>query len=279
MSAFEEFLHLLQKTMERPENFGLFHICFLILTAVFAVLLICFFRNGSEKTVRRLLLGVWLTIVCLEIYKQLVFSMQVENGVATWNYQWYAFPFQFCSTPLYALPFIIFLKDGWLRRSFMIFFTGFSMFAGIAVMMYPNDVFVPMIGINIQTMIHHGSQVAIGAFLVAYGRKHFKLKYLAGSLLIFACFAAVAMLLNEGVHDMIVNRGLDDEFNMFYISPHYPCTLPVLSIVYDKMPYAVFLPVYLLGFSFISAVFFCIEKGIVSLSSFLYNKVKGAKAA
>jgi hypothetical protein len=66
---------------------------------------------------------------------------------------------------------------------------------------------------------------------------------------------------------------------MFYISPHYACTLPVLSIIYDKAPYAVFLITYLLGFSFISALFFGIEKGIVSLSSFLYNKVKGAKAA
>lgn len=280
MSFFEKFLHLLQVTMEKPTNYGLFHLCFLALIAIVTALLIVFFKNGKEKNVRRLLFGVWITLVCLEIYKQLVFSMNVENGVATWSYQWYAFPFQFCSTPLYALPFIVFLKDGWLRRSFIAFFTGFSLFAGIAVMLYPNDVFIDMVGINFQTMIHHGSQVAVGMFLVAYNRKNLKLKYFLGSLAIFACFAAVAMLLNEGVHSMIVKNVIENaEFNMFYISPHYRCSLPILSMIYDKAPYALFLITYLAGFSGISALFFGIEKGIVALCSVISGKIKKNKVS
>ena len=267
MNAFEKILNMLEASMEVPTNYGAFHIVFLVLTVAASALLIWRFRNSSDKAVRRMLLVVWLVMVALEIYKQLVFSLTVTDGVASWGYQWYAFPFQFCSTPLYALPFIVFLKDGALRRSFIVFFAGFSFFAGLAVMLYPNDVYIDTIGINIQTMIHHGSQVAIGAFLVAYNRRHMNKRYFAGSLGVFCSFAAVAMLLNVIVHAMFVNRGIMDQtFNMFYISPYYDCILPVLSSVYKSVPYPVFLMVYLLGFAAVSARVFGIEKGILMLA-------------
>ncbi|MCK7485244.1 MAG: hypothetical protein MZU97_06565 [Bacillus subtilis] len=37
-----------------------------------------------------------------------------------------------------------------------------GMFAGLAVMLYPNDVFITTIGINIQTMVHHGAMMVVG---------------------------------------------------------------------------------------------------------------------
>lgn len=272
MSFFEKILHLLQVEMRCPTNYDLFHICFLLLVVAVSALLVWRFKDASDKTVRKICLISWVTIVLLEIYKQLVFSMDVQDGIAVWDYQWYAFPFQFCSSPLYALPFVIFLKDGLIRRSFITFFTGFSLFAGLAVMLYPNDVFVSMIGINIQTMIHHGTQVAIGIFLAAHNRKGMKLCNLVGSFAVFACFAAVALILNEAVHAFFLEKGIDESFNMFYISRHHDCILPVLSDIYKKVPYFVFLPIYLLGFSAIATLFFGIEKGLIALLS---RKKKG----
>jgi hypothetical protein len=38
-------------------------------------------------------------------------------------------------------------------------------------------------------------------------------------------------------------------FNMFFISPYYACTLPILSIINEKVPYLVFLACYVLGFT------------------------------
>ena len=266
MNLFEKFLHILEFEVPSPSAYGIFHIVCLILTVAASAFLVWRFRDASDKTVRRLLLGVWVVLVVLEVYKQLVYAMDVENGVATWDYAWYAFPFQFCSTPLYALPFIIFLKDGWVRRAFMAYFATFSLFAGLAVMIYPGDVFVTsLLGIDLQTMIHHGSQVVLGIFLVAYNRRRLNLRYFAESLLVFCAFAAVAMILNVGVHHYLVSNGMDDTFNMFFISPYHPCTLPILSDIYEKVPYAVFLVIYLLGFSLVSALVFGIEKGIIAL--------------
>ncbi len=266
MNFFEKILFFLQGEMECPTPYSLFHICCLLLVAAATVFLILRCRGVSDRAVRRICLVVWIVVVALEIYKQLVFSMSVTDGTATWDYQWYAFPFQFCSTPLYALPFVIWLKDGRLRDAFIAFFATFSVFGGLAVMFYPGDVFIGMIGINIQTMIHHGSQVVMGIFLFAYYRDRLPFRRLAGSVAVFAGFAATAILLNEIVFAYFTRIAMIDEtFNMFFISPHYPCTLPVLSGIYDKIPYLAFLLLYLVGFALIAAIILGAEIGITAL--------------
>ena len=266
MTSLDQFMQALQTRMVKPASFGWFHILFLVLTVGFTVFLIWRFRNSSEKTVRRILLIIWLTMVVLEMYKQLVGAYDVEvYGFPVWSYYWPWFPFQFCSTPLYCLPFIIFLPDCWWRRAFSAFFAGFSLFAGLVVMVYPNDVFASVIGINIQTMVHHGSMVAVGIFMVAYNRHHMNKRYFFGSLAVFYAFTAVAVALNEAIHAMIVAKGLNTSFNMFYISRHYSCTLPLLGDVYQKVPYPVFLVIYIVGFAAVSALIYGLEKGILAL--------------
>lgn len=275
MSFFEKIIYALQYEIERPQNFGVFHLAFLAATITASVLLVILFKDSSDKTLRKILFAIWIVMLLLEIYKQTVFSMNVTDGVADWSYQWYAFPFQFCSTPLYALPFIIFLKEGWLRESFIAFFASFSLFAGLAVMIYPNDVFTSMLGINIQTMVHHGSQVAIGVLVAAHKRKRANIHHLFGSLAIFYGFTIVAMLMNYFVHDYFIANGLTDQaFNMFYISPYYPCTLPVLSDIYAAVPYPAFLCIYAIGFAIVAALFFAIERGVYCLCKSIKKFVK-----
>lgn len=132
-------------------------------------------------------------------------------------------------------------------------------------MLYPNDVFINMIGINLQTMIHHGTQVALGVLLVAHNRKRMNKRYFVGSLVVFYIFAAIAMILNEIVHNHLVQIGANDAFNMFYISPYHDCTLPVLANIYKMVPYPVFLIIYLIGFAVVSLIIFGLEKLFVRI--------------
>ena len=272
MSVFENFVQFLQGTMETPPSFGIFHICCVVAVIAAAVLLSYFFRNSDDKLIRRILLGVWITLTVLEIYKQLVFSMSVTDGVAAWHYQWYSFPFQLCSTPLYVLPFIVFLKDSKIRDAFIIFFAGFAFFGGLVVMIYPNDVFTPMIGINIQTMVHHGAQVAIGIMLAVRYREKLVLRNLLGSFVIFLGFCAIATVLNEVVYAALQASGSGEVFNMFYFSRHFDCHLPILADVCKALKGVselfcdiVFPVIYVVGFCGVSALFFGIEKGITVL--------------
>ena len=265
MSVLVSILTFLDGRMETPTNYGIWHICFLLLTIGATVLMTVLFRNASDRTMRRVLTVMWVIFLVLEVYKHIVFSFSVEDGRIVFDYPWYIFPFQFCSTPFYALPFLIFLKDGPVRDFFMMFTTGFVLFAGLAVMLYPNDVFTTRTGVNIQTMVHHGMQVVMGVMLVAYYRRRMTLRNLGGGIAVFALFAATAMTLNELAYIFFTANGLDDTFNMFFISRHFPCTLPILSTVYELVPYPVFLLIYLLGFALVSALLFGIEKGILAL--------------
>ena len=269
MSLLDRLMQVLEMRLTTPKPYGWFHILFLILTVIATVVLIWRFRNASDKVVRRILLVIWITMVIMEVGKQLEGAYEVVYDVPVWSYLWRWFPFQFCSTPLYCLPFIIFLPDCWCRRAFSAFFAGFSLFAGMAVMLYPADVFSSAVFISIQTMLHHGAMVAVGIFMVGYNRHHMNKRYFAGSLAVFYFFAIVAIILNETVHTMIVEKGLNTEFNMFFISRHYACTLPVLSDIYAKVPYPVFLCTYLVGFTAVSALIYGIEKGILAL---IYRK-------
>lgn len=264
MNPFERILYLLQADMETPASYGVWHIFFLLLMTATSVFAVWRFRDASEKTGRKLLLALWITLGALEIYKQLVFSMSVTDGIADWSYQWYAFPFQFCSSPLYVLPFAIFPKNERIREAVMCFLATFSLFGGLAVMAYPGDVFISMIGINIQTMVHHGSQVVLGILMVTWNRRRMNKTFFAKGVIVFVILAAVAMLLNLGVHAGLVAAGMGDlTFNMFFISPYHSCTLPVLSLIYPVVPYPVFLTLYLVGFSAVAGVVFTMEAGII----------------
>ncbi len=92
-----------------------FHLMFIALIVVASVFLCVKCCDVSDKHFRRIVFISWIAIVVLEIYKQLVFSVEYTEGAFVWDYQWYAFPFQFCSSPLYALPFVALMPDGKLR--------------------------------------------------------------------------------------------------------------------------------------------------------------------
>ena len=255
-----KFLEFLEKEMPTPGNYGWFHILSLVLIIGAIAALIVFARDASDKKFRRIVLITWIIMLAFEIYKQIIYTFRVSDGTLEISYQWYSFPFQFCSSPLYVLPFIALLKDGKVRNAFMAFASTFMLFGGLAVMIYPNDVFCPTIGINIQTMIHHGFQLGIGIYIAVYNRKKLSIKFMWPAVIVFACFAVVAIALNEIVHAAVP----DQTFNMFFISRHHACTLPILSTFYSDpsnpmLPYPAFLILYLIGFCFVALVIYTFE--------------------
>lgn len=250
------FLKFIQFTIpEYIKPYGLFHITFLLLVAAFTIILCVFYKNIKEKQLNKFLITVWLILVVLEIYKQFVFSYYFDDyGVIHWDYGWFTFPYQFCSTPLIFIPFIALNKgsnrfSSFIKEGSIIFCCTFSLFAGLGVMIAPKDVFLTYnFVICVQTMIHHGMQVALGVFLYVYYYKKIKYWSFLKALPIFIFFVFNALILNYFVP--LFNGG--EPFNMFFISPYYECPLPLLSIIHDSAPYLVFLLVYIVGFTALS---------------------------
>ena len=247
--------------MERPDNYGWFHLLFLGLVLVGTVALCHYGLHASARQERRVLLTFWAVIVVLEVYKELQFAMRWTEPVAenpvTWRYAWYAFPFQFCSSPFYILPIAALAKRERVRDAARMFLAIFSLFAGLVVFIYPNDVFVRTIGIDIQTMVHHGTQVVLGFYLGMRLCREGKLNWT--NYLRAVCVFCVLVLIALGLN-LAAPLFTDETFNMFYIGPRFPCSLVILDQIYLRLPYPVFLALYVLGFSFAALLMLGLHK-------------------
>ena len=262
MEFFQPILKILDYQVEIPAVFGAYHIICLALTVVLTAFAAICGRHHSTKTVRRVVLITAIVVAILEIYKQINYTF--GDGSNEPNYLWYAFPWQFCSTPLYIGLLAGITRKGRLHDAFCCYLATYAVFAGAAVMLYPGDVFIETLGINIQTMICHGSMVVIGGYLLGSGHVELKLKSVLKAMPVFAVCVALAVLMNEHAH--AVGLLENHNFNMFYISPYLECTLPVYSLIHNAVPFPVNLIIYVLGFTAAATVILLIAKGIAALA-------------
>ncbi len=251
-------LQILDADMETPLPYGWFHLLCMGIVIVGAVLLGIYSRNMKPKTVNGILLAVSLVTLALEVYKQINFTFRDGSGAP--EYQWYAFPWQFCSTPMYAGLLAGIVRKGRLHDALCSYLATFALFAGLAVMVYPNTVFVSTIGINIQTMICHGGMVLIAVLLLASGHVKLQWKTLLQAVPVFATMVLIAALLNE----IAYQTGLleNHTFNMFFISPYCDPSLPVYSLVQGAVPFPGCLILYVLGFTAAAAIVLLLAMGI-----------------
>ena len=244
MSEFiiQDVMHL---EMTTPTWFGWFHILCLILTVGMTVLLCLLYKHGRIKRPGKVVFYTALIVIALEIYKQLQYSFSYDGGVQ-FDYQWYAFPFQFCSMPMYVGLLSGFAR-GKLQSYLYSFLATFAVFAGACVMVYPGDVFTSSVWINIQSMICHGSMLVVGIFLYYTGAVKAEHKTILRGMAVFSVAVCMAVVLNELA--VVVGIVPDETFNMFFVSRHCEPSLPVYSSVQAIVPYPWCLFIYVAGFT------------------------------
>lgn len=268
--------------MERPSGYGWFHFMMVGITLAILIAYIALFKKASEKTYRRIIFCTWVAMVILELLKQLTLNFrynEADPSLSTFDYFWDGFPFQFCAVPLYAYPFIVFLPNkGKVSKFFWESFVGlavcFAPIGGFASLIYPEQLFTSLIIINIQSLLYHGLMIVVGIYTAVWLGERCNLKFVSKSPISFLFFVSMAMFLNI----LFVKGGILAEgtvFNMFYISPYFPCTLPILSEIYPLIPYIVFLLLYVLGFILLAFIYY----EIVYWICYLVRKLESKKPA
>lgn len=248
-------LDFLNSDMKKPLLYGPFSdswfqylsLLLLIMASIYAVIKM---KDLNDKQVNKVLLSMGITMIIFEIYKQVIFSYQAD-----WDYMWYAFPFQFCSVGMYLAPITAFIKNKKVRTASITFLGTYSFFSGLAVMLYPATVFVTTIGINIQTMVHHGLLSVVGLGLLVNQVKT-SYKSFLGAMVVFAVLVAIAVGMNI-IHNQWIKDGT---FNMFFINPKYDTGLPILELIQPKVDGITYIFVYYFGFSFIAFILFLTTK-------------------
>lgn len=246
MNFWIRILDILDTQMETPQPYGWFHLLFfglaILLSVLFAIL-----HHGKQKHVRFMLLFVSILVMVLEVYKQINYTFSVSDGTIVSDYQWYAFPFQFCSTPMYIGLLAGIFGKGKLHNCLCAYLATYAIFAGAAVLFYPTTIFISTIGINIQSLICHGAMIFLGVYLYATGHVKLQHKTILRALPVFSVMVVLAAVGNEIAYR--VGLLATDEFNMFFISPYCEPHLPVYSLVQAAVPFPFCLVIYIIGFT------------------------------
>lgn len=252
----EELLHFLQMEMEEPKVISWFHLIALIPIIIASILVPYFLRNTSEKVYKRVLLISWIVLIILGIFKQLIKAFHYGSP-SYWEYSYKDFPFSLCSMIYYFIPIILFInKDKHPRivDTAIGYLCFISLFAGIAVCIYTEMATSRLIYINIQTFIHHGSQVVLGIFIYVYNRKTISIKTLYRSLIAFLITVVIAIIINISFYPRYIN--------MFFINPMFITNLPLGNIIQEKAGYPVYLLCYLFVMSLLTFLTYLVETTI-----------------
>ena len=252
MEFLRTLLSLVDTKLAVPAPYGPFHV-FFIITSIFCGFSISrYCANKGESYIRRFLLVDALLITVLEIYKQINFSFHVDGSQILFDYQWYAFPFQFCSTPMYIGLLAAVIRGKSLHEHLCSYLATYALFAGICVMAYPVTVFIDTIGINIQTMVCHGSMITTSIVMLRTGYVKVAPKTIIRAFPVFLTLVFAGMIMNEVAYQ----TGLleTDTFNMFFISPYCEPELPVYSQIQGFVPFPFSVLIYIAGFTAASGI-------------------------
>lgn len=247
MNAFEKIIYALQFEMERPKIYGWFHLVWFALSVLLILVLSLRKERNHERSLKAILLVYGIGSLVLEATKQIIWAFDYDPAaqVGTWDYQWYAFPFQLCTTPIIISLVCAFLRKGKLRDCLLAFMAFVTILGSIATAFYPESCFVRTVLVDIHTMYLHFGSLVVSVYLLASGEVKIRFRSLLRGYGVFLVFVLLAEILNVSIYQSGILRG--ETYNMFYISPYFTSSLPVFDTIQGKVPFALFLLLYLIA--------------------------------
>lgn len=271
---------------EADLTYSIFHIAFLVFMVVAAIVFaVIAFHHRKDQTTRYFngrmdkvdftVFRIGLFLLSIELYKQLIFG-GLWHGIE--QYQWYIFPLQFCSVPLFFFLIAPWLKNAKLKASTYEFVGLYITLGGLLVMIVGGGVFVVDVSISVHTMLWHLTMVVTGVYLIFAKRIGTNPRQLLRATLFLAGLVLLVQIVNIQFHFMgqYIENG-PDTFSGFFISPwESGYRLPVLG-VWQKALYegplplglsaTIFTLIYLLSFALGGSIVYGLLWGIRTLIS------------
>lgn len=202
--------------MQTPEPYSIFHIVLTaagLLAAVFGARRLTA-RHRGKRSSDRVFLACGLVLAASELYKQGFLYYVVTSRV----YDWWYFPFQLCSIPMYLCLVIPLLRGKYaapIRRSLCTFIQDFSLLGGIMALAEPTGLFHPYWTLTLHGLCWHFMLVFLGLYCAFDGSSCREPGGYVTVLPLFAACCVIATAINVTAHPL-------GSADMFYISPYYP---------------------------------------------------------
>lgn len=173
-----------------------------------------------------------LVMLCTEIAKQFILTFVLGAG----KYNWWYFPFQLCSIPMYILLAWPWIRSCRIRRALLCFLMCYGLLGGIAVFADTSGLHYQLPVLTAHSYLWHIALILIGLCAGTVYHIRFRpeklLPSFAGSTLLYLLCCMTAEILNLSLDRSGV-------INMFYINPDYPMQQVVfrdLSPVIGNLP-------------------------------------------
>lgn len=216
-----DFIKIFKYSCEIPRLYGSFHLLFILLTVICAVIVALCLKNADDKGLNIFLWVVWGLLLLLEIYKAIAVNISYVDGVVHFEYDLTSIPLQLCSTPLYIIPIAVLLpQDNRFKEGLLTYLSTFTFLGGISVLIYPKIVFTDNLGLNIMTMIWHLLLVTLAVGIIA----QIDFEHAISSIHIAIGVFVFVVLIDTGLNYLL-------PVNLLYISPNNICNIPVLSLI------------------------------------------------
>lgn len=168
-----------------------------------------------------------IVLFIYEICKQLILTFMLGNG----TYNWWYFPFQLCSIPMYIAPTLPRCKNIFFKNTLLCFLATYSLMGGVVVFADTSGLHYPYIFLTVCSYLWHILLIMIGiaaGIALTMDKKKrsetifspreksspFSLKLFGASTLLYLCCCAAAEIINLSCDRL-------GTINMFYINPHY----------------------------------------------------------
>lgn len=208
---------ILQQTawmMKQPSPYDSFHILILLVGIPVSIFLAWKTRHCTLLTHKKLLLCLGIILILSEVYKQL-FHFYISDHH---TYDWWIFPFQLCSLPMYLSLSIPLWKQDETRRKLETYLMDICLLGGFMALFFPSGMMHPYVVLTMHSFLWHFILLFIG-FHIAFTKNTDTSSFQSVALL-FCISASIATIFNLTLHTY-------GDINMFYINPYRPISQPV----------------------------------------------------
>ena len=258
MNWLESFIRSTAWGMEKPPAYGAFHLTFTFVGIALCILAAYLLRRSGDKANKIVLVSVGAFLMITEVYKQLFYYYYIGNG----SYQWWIFPFQLCSVPMYLCVIAPFLKKGRIQIGMYNFMTTFNLLGGLMAFIEPSGIVHEYWTLTIHAFLWHMLLIFVGFYLIASGRFAKTKKDYLYAVMTFLCLCVVAFIIN-----LIFWKVSAGDINMFYVGPRNSPLL-IFETISEKLGWYVstvlYIPTVCLGafLIYLPAHFYAKKKGI-----------------
>lgn len=151
-----------------------------------------------------------------EIWKQWCLTYRLGGG----QYNWWYFPFQFCSIPMYICLLLSFISSEKIRKALLAFLMDYGLLAGIFTFFDTSGLHYSYAPLTVHSYAWHVLLIILGFYVGYMNMADIRRRDFAGATGIYLFCCLIATLLNL----VFYSHGT---INMFYISPHYRMTQKV----------------------------------------------------